>query len=68
VNTLTAVDCGELSAPANGQVSDPQTTFGSDATYSCNLSYTVSGNSVRTCQADGSWSGTEPVCESKWQR
>jgi len=54
-----------LTDPANGQVSDPQTTFGSDATYDCVPGYTVIGNSVRTCQADGDWSGEEPVCESK---
>ena len=33
--------------------------------YDCDPGYTVIGNSVRTCQADGAWSGEEPVCESK---
>ena len=42
-----------------------QTTFGSIVTYSCYPGFTVIGNSVRTCQANGAWSGGEPDCESK---
>jgi len=48
--THAVVDCGDLPDPPNGQVADPQTIFGSDATYSCNLGYTLVGISVRTCQ------------------
>ena len=64
-STYAVVDCGDLPDPANGQVSHPQTNFSSNATYSCNLGYILIGNSVRTCQSNGTWSGNEPVCESK---
>ncbi|XP_072554327.1 inactive serine protease PAMR1 isoform X2 [Paramormyrops kingsleyae] len=30
--------------------------------YFCNNSYALSGSAQRTCQADGSWSGKQPLC------
>ena len=60
----TVVDCGTLTNPANGQVSHTAgTTFGETATYSCNTGYNLVGDSTRTCQATGEWSGSEPTCE-----
>ena len=58
------MDCGSLTNPANGQVSHTTgTTFGQTATYSCNTGYNLVGDSTRTCQATGEWSGSEPTCE-----
>ena len=37
-------------------------TFESIAEYGCNEGFTLSGNQSRTCQADGTWSGVDPVC------
>ena len=59
------VDCGTLTAPTNGTISFTTTTFGSTATYSCNTGYTLSGGSIRTCQSDGTWSGSVPTCEGE---
>ena len=60
---VAVVNCGTLNAPANGQVSHTAgTTFGQTATYSCNTGYNLMGNSTRTCQANGVWSGSEPTC------
>ena len=57
------VDCGPLSDPDNGMVETPQgTTFGQEATYTCNNMYDLVGDGTRTCQADGVWSGTDPTC------
>ena len=39
-----------------------ETTFQSMARYGCNEGFTLSGSQSRTCQADGTWSGTDPVC------
>ena len=33
------------------------------ATYTCQLDLPLVGNAQRTCQADRSWSGTEPFCQ-----
>ena len=58
------MDCGNLTAPANGQVDlTSGTTFGQTATYSCNTGYNLVGDSTRTCQATGEWSGSVPTCQ-----
>ena len=61
---LTAVDCGNLTHPANGSVNHTAgTTLGQTATYSCNTGYNLVGDSTRTCQAIGNWSGSAPTCQ-----
>jgi hypothetical protein len=60
--TCSPVDCGALVPPANGSVNAPATTYGSPATYSCDVGYTISSSASRTCQADGTWSGSAPTC------
>ena len=61
---LTAVNCGTLTNPANGQVSHTAgTTFGMTATYSCNTGYILVGNIIRTCLATRRWSGASPNCQ-----
>ena len=51
------------------QPGEDQTLAGATVTYTCNTGYTLSGNSMRTCQASGAWSGTAPTCngEYMWQ-
>ena len=59
------MDCGSLTNPANGQVSTTGgTTFGQNATYSCITGYNLVGDSTRTCEANGDWSGSPPTCQS----
>ena len=61
---LAVVDCGSLTDPASGQVDlTSGTTLGQTATYSCNTGYNLVGDSTRTCQATGQWSGSAPTCE-----
>ena len=58
------MDCDTLSDPANGQVSHTSgTSLGQTATYSCNTGYSLVGDSTRTCQAEGDWSGSVPTCQ-----
>ena len=58
------MDCGSLNATVNGQVDlTSGTTFGQTATYSCNIGYNLVGDSTRTCQATGVWSGSTPTCQ-----
>ena len=61
---LAVVDCGPLTAPANGQVNQTAgTTFGQTASYCCNTGYNLVGDSAHTCQATGEWSGSAPTCQ-----
>ena len=42
------------------------TTAGSTATYSCTQTgYQLVGTATRTCQSDGTWSGSVPYCTRK---
>ncbi|XP_078012465.1 membrane cofactor protein-like isoform X3 [Phascolarctos cinereus] len=50
----------------NGQVHIPDTSFGSEITYSCDEGYTLIGDDVRRCELDGNrvvWSGAIPFCK-----
>ena len=61
---LIVVDCGNLTAPDNGSVTlTSGTTFGQTVTYSCNTGFNLVGDSTRTCQANGDWSGSAPTCQ-----
>ena len=65
--SLTAVDCGPLTDPANGIVNHTAgTTSEQTATYSCNTGYNLVGDRTRTCQAEGNWSGSAPTCEGMY--
>lgn len=63
----TAVNCGDLQAPLNGQVTFSSTDSGSIATYHCNNGYILDGESERVCQeSNGVWSGRAPTCRGKY--
>ena len=59
------VNCSSISAPTSGRVSGSGLTYRSVRTFSCNIGYKLGGSTTRTCQADGSWSGTIAICSSK---
>ena len=64
------MDCGLLPNITNGMViynpqGGDQTLVGATATFTCNPGYTLSENSMRTCQANGTWSGSNPTCNSE---
>ena len=62
--SLTAVDYGDLTDPANGQVDHTAgTSLGQTGIYSCNTGYNLVGDDTRTCQATGNWSGSAPTCQ-----
>ena len=62
VCVCAGVDCGLLEPPQNGQVMVMGTTLGSRAMYTCNSGYVLLGSVTRRCEADGTWSGSEPTC------
>lgn len=63
---IPVVDCGILTIPKNGRVTYITTTFESNATYNCDIGYTLIGPERRTCAAEGNWTHSEePRCQSK---
>ncbi|XP_017574246.1 sushi, von Willebrand factor type A, EGF and pentraxin domain-containing protein 1 isoform X1 [Pygocentrus nattereri] len=63
-NTCQAVMCEALSPPENGffiqNVCNNQ--YNSACGVRCMPGYELQGNSIRLCQADGTWSGAPPIC------
>lgn len=60
---FNGLDCGDLTDPANGDVDTSSGTGYLDvAAYTCIKGYELIGNDVRTCEADGNWSDSAPVC------
>ena len=68
LSELIAVDCGDLTPPSNGSVAFTFTTFGNEsiANYSCDTGYILYGDMNRTCQSNGTWSGSAPTCEGRF--
>ena len=66
-NNIKGQPCDVLPNPTNGLVTitrlgSPGILPGSQAVYTCNGGYEINGNSIRDCQSDGTWSGSEPTC------
>ena len=64
------IDCGALPNPANGMVTITPglvtlTSVEAVATYACSEGYNLVGDTMRTCQANGQWTGTVPTCICK---
>ena len=57
-----AINCPALANPNDGFVAVTGNVPGATATYSCNVGFMLEGNLLRTCQDDGTWSGSEPFC------
>ena len=54
--------CDELTPPLNGSKKCSGAKFGEKCQFSCNTGYDLSGSEIRTCQADGTWTGVPIHC------
>ncbi len=64
VKNSPVVNCTLLETPSNGELDEDGVSFGSEVTYSCDIGYVLSGDTSRTCQPDGNWTGSDPMCNS----
>jgi len=60
---FAVVDCGDPGNPYGGyrQIAT-NTKYQSKVTYTCKPQHHLEGEDSQTCQADGTWSGSKPVC------
>lgn len=61
--SLAVVDCRDPGSPTNGVKLGFATTYQSVVNYACRTGYAMRGESRRTCQANGEWTGSLPLCE-----
>ena len=60
-----AVNCGNVPAPNFGTVQVTSLQLNGIATYTCLNGFKLIGAATRTCQTDGTWSGSAPTCQGK---
>ncbi|XP_065899271.1 sushi repeat-containing protein SRPX2-like [Dysidea avara] len=62
------IQCNNLSTPSNGVITSCSSGNigvgyeGDTCSLTCNTGYELTGSDTRTCQSDGSWSGSDDVC------
>ena len=61
------VSCPSLTNYDNGVINcslgdDRVLSYEDTCTYTCNTGYELTGSDTRTCQSDGSWSGSDVMC------
>uniref|UniRef100_A0A4W4E2X2 CUB and Sushi multiple domains 3a n=1 Tax=Electrophorus electricus TaxID=8005 RepID=A0A4W4E2X2_ELEEL len=54
--------CGDPGIPSHARREGQSFIFKSEVLYSCSAPYVLVGSSSRICQADGTWSGSQPRC------
>ena len=67
VCAFSIVNCSSLTDPDNGVIScsladDNVTSYEDTCSFTCNTGHELIGSDTRTCQSDGSWSGSDDVC------
>ena len=61
------VDCGDPGNPYGGyRHIATNTKYQSTVTYTCQPQHHLEGENSQVCQADGTWSGSKPVCLRKF--
>ena len=66
-DVLFLVFCPSLDNPSNGMIScslgdDGVPSYEDTCSFTCNTGYELTGNDTRTCQSNGSWSGSDAIC------
>ena len=65
---IYVVNCSSLGNPNNGMIScllgdDGVPSYEDTCNLTCNTGNELTGSDTRTCQSNGSWSGTKSMCE-----
>ena len=63
---FTVNHCQQLYAPPNGSLEHCSNLPGQSCEFSCNKGYTLTGSTTRTCNSNGTWTGTPTQCNGNW--
>ena len=58
--------CQQLYAPPHGSLEPCSGLPGQTCEFSCNKGYILTGSTTRTCNSDGTWTGTPTQCNGNW--
>ena len=63
----TSILCSSLTFPNNGMINcslgdDAVPSYEDICSFACNTGYELTSGDTRTCQSNGSWSGSDVVC------
>ena len=58
-----AIQCERPQNPLNGRAIYDSVSYNSLISYECNYGYMLIGDSVRRCERNKMWTGTEPTCK-----
>ena len=58
--------CPKLYAPAHGSIGPCPNLPGQTCQFSCDQGYVLSGETTRTCNSDGTWTGLQTQCNGKF--
>ena len=58
-----AKDCGSLLVPLNGSKIGNGTKFTNKVSFYCDQGFILHGSVLRTCEANGFWSGFQTTCK-----
>ena len=68
LNPIVDIQCDDISSPANGEMMSCSSGRvgvgyeGDTCSFTCNTGYELTGSDTRTCQSNGSWSGSPVSC------
>ena len=66
---ISLVTCPSLSNPSNGMINcslgdDKVPSYEDTCNFTCDTGYELTGSETRTCQSNGTWSGSIAMCIS----
>ena len=59
---FTEISCPEPKSPENGDAQFYKVTQGGKVKFTCDAGYSLDGQEIITCGADGSWDHFPPRC------
>ena len=67
MHNFLLVSCPSLNEPSNGIIkcsveNDRSLSYEDTCNFTCETGYELIGSESRTCQSDGSWSGSVAIC------